>query len=147
MIIRTTRSRAGFLLDALLTLIGWVAFIYLFGTGILAILRGAAGGPEASLVPTFLPTLGTLSTYAAIALINAAILVGWAVYNHRRFAGLDRRKPIEPAGVQRIARSFSVTASEVIRLRAAKAVTVHHDPSGGLSASFLEHAACRHANV
>jgi len=145
MIIRTTRSRAGFLLDALLTLIGWVAFIYLFGTGILAILRGAAGGPEASLVPTFLPTLGTLSAYAAIALFNAAILVAWAVYNHRRFAGLDRRKAIDAVSLAKMARSFSVTVSEVIRLRTAKVVTVHHHPSGDISATFLEHTAGRTA--
>lgn len=147
MIINTSRSRAGLLFDAFLTLIGWMAFLYLFGTGILAILRGAADGPQASLVPTFLPTLGTLSTYAVIALVNAGILVGWAVYNQRRFAGLDRRKPIESAGITQIARSFSVTVSEVSRLRAAKAVTVHHDAGGGLNAFFLQDDARRQVNV
>jgi len=141
MIITTSRSRVGFLLDALLTIIGWLAFIYLFGTGILAILRGAAGGPEASLVPTFLPTIGTLSTYVIIALVNAAILICWAAYNHWRFAGLDRRRPINLAGVAQMARSFSVTVDEVSRFRTAKVLTVHHTAKGDISASFFEHKA------
>ena len=46
MIITTRRSRAGYLFDLLLTAGGWFAFVYLFGAGILAILRGAAGGPR-----------------------------------------------------------------------------------------------------
>ena len=40
MIITTRRSRAGYLFDLLLTAGGWFAFVYLFGAGILAILRG-----------------------------------------------------------------------------------------------------------
>lgn len=147
MIIRTSRSRVGLLLDAILTLIGWAAFVTLFGTGILAILRGAAGGPDASLVPTFLPTLGTLSTYAAIALFNAAILVGWAVYNHRRFAGLDRRKPIDPVSVAQTARSFSLTMTEVNELKSAKVVTVYHHPRGDISGLFLSPSSRRMSAV
>src|SRR5690606_26724126 len=99
MIISTSRSRVGTFLDALLTVIGWIVFIYLFGRGILGILRNAAGGPEASLMPTFLPTLGTVSTYAIIALINAAIFISWALYNYWRFEGVERRKPVDLVNV------------------------------------------------
>lgn len=141
MIISTSRSRTGSFFDALLTVIGWIAFIYLFGAGIVAILRNAAGGPEASLLPTFLPTLGTLSTYAIIALVNAAIFLCWALYNYWRFKGLDRRKPITLINVAQMARSFSVTVDEVSRLRAAKVLTVHHNEKGDISASFFEHKA------
>ena len=37
MIITTQRSRAGYLFDLLLTAVGWFAFVYLFGSGIVAI--------------------------------------------------------------------------------------------------------------
>ena len=136
MIISTSRSSVGFFFDVLLTVIGWIAFVYLFGAGILAILHGAAEGPEASLLPTFLPTLGTLSTYALIAAINAAILICWALYNHWRFTGLDRRKPIDAVSIVRAARSFSVTVNAVSGMRAAKILTVHHNAEGCISASI-----------
>ena len=87
MIITTRRSRAGYLFDLLLTAGGWFAFVYLFGAGILAILRGPPAGPETSLWAVFLPTANTLWGYAALALANGAALVAWALYNHRRFAG------------------------------------------------------------
>lgn len=141
MIISTSRSRVGSFFDALLTFIGWIAFIYLFGTGILAILRNATGGPEASLVPTFLPTLGTLLTYAIIVLINASIFICWALYNYWRFKGLDRRKPTNLVSEARMARSFLVTVEDVRRLRAAKVLTVHHNAKGDISASFFQHEA------
>ncbi|WP_241049193.1 poly-beta-1,6-N-acetyl-D-glucosamine biosynthesis protein PgaD, partial [Achromobacter xylosoxidans] len=120
MIITTQRSRAGYLFDLVLTAVGWFAFVYLFGAGILAILRGAAGGPQAPLWPTFLPTLHTLLGYALLALINATVLVAWAVYNHLRFAGKDRRQAIKPLDDQRLAASFAVTPRQLAQLRAAR---------------------------
>lgn len=138
MIISTSRTLPGFLFDALLTAVGWMAFIYLFGAGILAILRGAAQGPQASLLPTFLPTLGTLSTYAIVFVINAVILICWALYNNFRFKGFDRRKPIDAISTVRVARSFSVTLDEVNSLRSAQVLTVHHNAQGGISASLFD---------
>ncbi|CAB3685821.1 poly-beta-1,6-N-acetyl-D-glucosamine biosynthesis protein PgaD [Achromobacter pestifer] len=132
MIITTQRSRAGYLFDLVLTAVGWFAFVYLFGSGIVAILRGVAGGPEASLWPVFLPTVRTLWAYALLALINAAILVGWAVYNHRRFGGKDRRKPIKPLSDRRLAMSFGVTAAQLEQLRGARISIIHHGEDGGI---------------
>lgn len=130
MIITTQRSRAGYLFDLVLTAIGWFAFVYLFGSGVVAILRGAAGGPEASLWPVFLPTVHTLWGYALLALINAAVLVGWAVYNHRRFGGKDRRKPGKPLSDHRLAMSFAVTSAQLAQLRAARVSIIHHSADG-----------------
>jgi biofilm PGA synthesis protein PgaD len=133
MIITTQRSRAGYLFDLALTAVGWFAFVYLFGAGILAILRGAAGGPGAPLWPVFLPTMHTLWGYALLAVANAAVLVAWAVYNHRRFGGKDRRKPIRPLGDQRLARSFAVSAAQLAQLRSARVAIVHHGAAGEIN--------------
>ena len=130
MIITTQRSRAGYLFDLALTAIGWFAFVYLFGAGILAILRGAAGGPDAPLLPVFLPTVQTLWGYVLLAAVNAAALVAWAVYNHRRFGGKDRRKPIRPLSDQRLAKSFAVSAEQLAQLRAARIAVIHHGDAG-----------------
>ncbi|HWK72242.1 MAG TPA: poly-beta-1,6-N-acetyl-D-glucosamine biosynthesis protein PgaD [Burkholderiaceae bacterium] len=132
MIITTTRSRAGLLFDAILTIIGWAGFLYLFGTGILAIVHGAEQGPQSPLLLPFLPTLATLSDYAALAALNAAILVSWALYNHWRFKGLDRRKPLQAVGIGHLARSFALTPQEVDGLGATKIATIHHDAQGGI---------------
>lgn len=133
MIITTQRSRAGYLFDLILTAVGWFAFVYLFGAGILAILRGAAGGPAAPLLPVFLPTMHTLWGYALLAAANAAVLVAWAVYNHRRFAGKDRRKPIRPLSDQRLAKSFAVSATQLAQLRSARIAIVHHAAGGEIN--------------
>ncbi|CAB3898116.1 MULTISPECIES: poly-beta-1,6-N-acetyl-D-glucosamine biosynthesis protein PgaD [Achromobacter] len=133
MIITTQRSRAGYLFDLVLTAIGWFAFVYLFGAGILAILRAAAGGPDVSLWPVFLPTVHTLWGYALLALINAGVLVGWAVYNHRKFAGKDRRKPIKPVGDRRVAASFAISPAQLMQVRSAHTCVVHHGAAGDIT--------------
>ncbi|WP_445658655.1 poly-beta-1,6-N-acetyl-D-glucosamine biosynthesis protein PgaD [Achromobacter sp. NCFB-sbj8-Ac1-l] len=130
MIITTQRSRAGYLFDLLLTAVGWLAFVYLFGSGIAAILRGAAGGPQLPLWPTFLPTLHTLGSYALLALANAAVLVAWAVYNHLRFRGKDRRQPIDALGDHQLALSFAVTPQQLAQLRGARVAVIHHSGDG-----------------
>ncbi|MFY0479087.1 poly-beta-1,6-N-acetyl-D-glucosamine biosynthesis protein PgaD [Achromobacter marplatensis] len=132
MIITTQRSRAGYLVDLLLTAVGWFAFVYLFGSGIVAILRAAAGGPDVALWPVFLPTVRTLWGYGLLAVANAAILVAWAVYNHRRFGGKDRRKSIRPLSDHRLALSFAVTATQLAELRAAQVSIIHHGPDGDI---------------
>ncbi|MBO9328194.1 poly-beta-1,6-N-acetyl-D-glucosamine biosynthesis protein PgaD [Achromobacter sp. HZ01] len=132
MIITTQRSRAGYLFDLVLTALGWFAFVYLFGAGILAILRDAQG-PGLSPLPAFVPTLRTLSGYALLALANAALLVAWAVYNHRRFAGKDRRKPIKPLGDRRLAMSFGLTPAQLAELRASRTAVIHHGPDGRIT--------------
>jgi len=133
MIITTQRSRAGYLFDLVLTAFGWFAFVYLFGAGILAILRDAATGPALSPWPAFVPTLRTLSGYALLALTNAAVLVAWAVYNHRRFAGKDRRKPIEPLSDRRLTASFALTPAQLSHLRSARSAVIHHGADGEIS--------------
>ncbi|MFD4841025.1 poly-beta-1,6-N-acetyl-D-glucosamine biosynthesis protein PgaD [Achromobacter sp. NPDC058515] len=143
MIITTQRSRAGYLFDLALTAIGWFAFVYLFGAGILAILRGAAGGPGASLWPVFLPTMHTLWGYALLAVANAAVLGAWAVYNHRRFAGKDRRKPIKPLNDERLAKSFSVSAAQLAQLRSARVAVVHHGAQGEINGIEYRHPRLR----
>lgn len=133
MIITTQRSRAGYLFDLILTAVGWFAFVYLFGAGILAILRAAAGGPGVSLWPVFLPTMHTLWGYALLALINAGVLVAWAIYNHRRFAGRDRRKPIKPVGDRRLAASFAISPAQLTQVRSAHICIIHHGAAGDIT--------------
>ena len=133
MIITTQRSRAGYVFDLVLTGIGWFAFVYLFGAGILAILTDAAQGPGLSPWPAFVPTLRTLSGYALLAAANAVVLVAWAIYNHRRFSGKDRRKPIKPLSDRRLALSFALTPAQLSRLRSTRCAVIHHGAEGEIT--------------
>ena len=133
MIIRTSRSRLHTVVDVLLTAIAWIAFIYLFGTSLVEILRGyREGGPDLSRIDRFLPTLGTLSVYALVALVNAAILMTWALYNAFRFRGKDRRQPSAPLTDAQLALSFGLAPQERAGSAAAKSMTIHHGKEGDI---------------
>lgn len=133
MIIYTPRSRVGYLLDVVLTLIAWIAFFYLLAGGILAILEGRLRGPDVPFWGAFLPTIGTLSSYVLVAAINAAILVGWAVYNHWRFGGVDRRKSPPPVRIAQLAHSFMLVPNTIREACAAKIMVIHHDEAGRIT--------------
>uniref|UniRef100_UPI00333E4951 poly-beta-1,6-N-acetyl-D-glucosamine biosynthesis protein PgaD n=1 Tax=Castellaniella defragrans TaxID=75697 RepID=UPI00333E4951 len=131
MIISTGRSAAGFLLDMFLTVLGWAGLVYLlFGGWAVAIMQGSDHDSRESVWSIFLPTAGTLTIYALIAAASAAILIIWSSYNHWRFAGLDRRKPMTPIGATELAASFSLAPDDVMDLNAMKAATIHHDENG-----------------
>ena len=78
----------------------------------------------------FLPTANTLWGYAALALANGAALVAWALYNHRRFAGKDRRRRAAAVGDAQLARSFTVAPAQLQQLRRARVAVIHHGDGG-----------------
>ena len=69
-----------------------------------------------------------------LALLNAAVLVLWAAYNHLRFGGKDRRQPIAPLDDHRLALSFAVTPRQITQLRAARVTIIHHGGDGEIQA-------------
>ena len=133
MIIRTSRSRLHTFVDVVLTAIAWIAFIYLFGTSLVEILRGyREGGPDIPPIERFLPTMGTLGIYALVALVNAAILIAWAMYNAARFRGKDRRHPPAALSNAQLAQSFGLPLQQRADSAAAKSMTIHHGKDGDI---------------
>ncbi|MDO9435211.1 poly-beta-1,6-N-acetyl-D-glucosamine biosynthesis protein PgaD [Hydrogenophaga sp.] len=133
MIIRTSRSRLHTFVDAVLTAIAWILFIYLFGSSLIDILSGyREGGPDLSRVERFLPTVGTLGIYALVALVNAAVLLTWALYNAHRFRGVDRRKPPAPLTDVQLAQSFGLPPEQRAESATAKSMTIHHGKDGNI---------------
>jgi biofilm PGA synthesis protein PgaD len=130
MIITTTRSPVAAFIDTLLTALAWLFFIYLLGSGMLAILTGARSAPDLSPLARVLPSMGTLSIYVAVAVVNALVLLLWARYNAVRYGGMDRRSPSEHLDDVRLARSFGVDIVQRMRSARSKAMTVHHTDEG-----------------
>ncbi|MBO4121747.1 poly-beta-1,6-N-acetyl-D-glucosamine biosynthesis protein PgaD [Cupriavidus gilardii] len=133
MIIRTKRTRVGWLIDALLTALAWIGFGYLCVTGLLAVLRHANAGPDVPFWSALLPTAGTLSIYVVVGLFNGVVLLTWALYNQYRFSGLDRRKPIPALRDDELARSFKVSGEQLRALQKAKVAVVDHEGDGTIA--------------
>jgi len=132
MIIATKRSRFRYFFDILLTTLGWVVFFFLFASGILAVLRGERNdGPEVPLVPPLLlPSVSTVLGYGVVMVLFAALLIGWAKYNQRRFAGVDRRRPPPPLSQMQLCDSFGISHAQLDHTQEAQVMIVHHDDDG-----------------
>lgn len=131
MIIKTTRSRLASFVDAVLTALAWIAFAYLFGEALWDIMsRQREGGPGMESLRSALPTLGTLSLYAIVALVNAAILLAWARYNAYRFRGVDRRQALPPLSDAQLAESFGLPLEQRVSAAGARSMTIHHCKDG-----------------
>ncbi|QHE87503.1 poly-beta-1,6-N-acetyl-D-glucosamine biosynthesis protein PgaD [Hydrogenophaga sp. BPS33] len=131
MIIKTSRSRLASFIDAVLTAIAWIAFSYLFGASLLNVLSGQReGGPDMTALTRLLPTMGTLSIYVVVALINAAILLTWARYNAYRFRGVDRRQASLPLNDAQLADRFGLSLKRRLSAAGARSMTIHHCKDG-----------------
>lgn len=140
MIVRTKRTRLGWLIDALLTALAWIGFGYLCVTGLQAVLRHANAGPDVPFWSALLPTAGTLSIYVVVGLFNGVVLLTWALYNQYRFSGLDRRKPIPALRDDELARSFNVSGQQLSALQRAKVAVVDHEGDGTIADVHLPQA-------
>ncbi|MGY8526084.1 poly-beta-1,6-N-acetyl-D-glucosamine biosynthesis protein PgaD [Paracidovorax citrulli] len=134
LIIHSPRSRPGWLLDALLTVLAWAGFVYLCATGLHAVLaHGQAQGPGVPFWEAMLPTMGTLTVYAVVALVNGVALLGWAVYNQYRFAGMDRRRSMPALRRDELAGSFGISPQRLDALQRAKVAVVAHEEDGAIA--------------
>lgn len=124
-----TRSLLARVVDLVLTIIAWILFVILLYRGVVDSGTGPESGPR-PIVPDALSTLDTLTLYVIVALINAAILIGWALYNQMRFRGRDRRQPIGVLSDRKLAESFKVKISSLEELRASRFAVVFHDEGG-----------------
>lgn len=133
LIVRTERSRLGWLFDALLTALAWIGFAWLCASGIRAVLEAANSGPGVPALSALLPTMDTLTVYVVVAVINGIVLLAWARYNQYRFSGLDRRRALPALANEELARSFGVSAQRLEAMQVAKVVVVEHQEDGGIS--------------
>lgn len=123
-------------IDALLTLLAWCGFIWLFAIGLWSILHHAPySGPR-----PLTSGLNTLSLYLAIAAFNALVLIGWAKYNQMRFRTerRSRRPGLKPVEV---AQSFAISPRDVALLSSHDVLRVSHDRDGQITHVDAGHVA------
>ncbi len=128
------------LLDLVLSALMWLLYIYLIQDGIaelIGLIRDTFAwgfsGAERPHLPTLSRFGGTLRTYGAVILANAALLVAWALYNRLRFAGTDRRQAVKPVEVADLAAFYGLPAAQIESWQKARILTMRHAPDGTLT--------------
>jgi biofilm PGA synthesis protein PgaD len=121
---------------ALLSTIGWLVWLYLFGPllSALAWMFGYKRFNEYVLNNTS-HAMHTLMIYAIIIGAAGLAFVLWATYNLFRFRGRSRRAATEPATLAEVARTYDVSEALVAQIRRTKVQRVHHDEHGKITTS------------
>ncbi|MCG6577379.1 poly-beta-1,6-N-acetyl-D-glucosamine biosynthesis protein PgaD [Pseudomonas sp. AF32] len=130
-IIRTRQRPFLVVIDVCFTVLAWIGLLYLLITGLWPLFDSQAG-PR--LGGAWLETLGTLQIYGWVALVNAAILIGWARYQQRksgRFA--QRRLPAPVVGDQDLSNSFKLCDERLGTLRQPGSKVIHNNQDGEIS--------------
>ncbi len=81
----------------------------------------------------FTGIFATLQSYVLVIIMNAAILVIWALYNRIRFRGRERRKFSPAVTLRDLARLHDVPVSDVAAWQLARILVIHHDGAGKLA--------------
>ncbi|WP_339533059.1 poly-beta-1,6-N-acetyl-D-glucosamine biosynthesis protein PgaD [Pseudomonas mucidolens] len=129
-LIRTSQRPVMRAIDIVLTLLAWAGLIVLLVRGLVPMLD-THGGPRID-APIF-AALHTLQIYLWIALVNAALLIGWARYQQRRgkhFA--QRRSAAKALSDQRLSDSFNLGEGDLEQLRRPGVLVIHNDHEGGV---------------
>jgi biofilm PGA synthesis protein PgaD len=123
----------------------WLAFLYLIkdafidlyllGTETFGWVFLHADPPD---LPTFFGFLSTLSLYGLIAILNGAILMGWAFYNQVRFRGRETRHAIAAVSPADLGKLYGVSAEQVVEWQSLPAVVIRHDADGTVLAVVPE---------
>jgi biofilm PGA synthesis protein PgaD len=109
-----------FLWLPLVTLLAWLFFGYQFQFHMIT-LRGYEGFMDLLLV------------YALVIIAMGGALIVWALYNHYRFRGVDRRRPPSPPSDIQLGELLHLPPEVFAEWRQHAIVTVHHDDHGGIA--------------
>lgn len=134
MVIRTQRSKLRYVLDVVLTLLAWLAFVYLFAQGIWAVGTGRMEGLDMPFISRARPSMGTLSTYALAMLLQGLLLVLWALYNWGRFGSKQRRNADIAVSDESLTHLYGIDPSTLQRLRIQPVSVIYHTPDGSIAA-------------
>lgn len=133
MVIRSERGHGRVVLDAFLTTLAWIAFIYLFGQGLWLVTTQRANGLEMPWFSHIVPTLSDLSVYLLAMAIQASILLIWARYNYWRFRGKQRRAPLIALPENQLQNDYGVHPQRLQALRTLPISVIHHAHDGSIT--------------
>lgn len=130
--VNTSCSRGTLAIDAALTAIGWLGFLYLLGQGVLTLVNRPGHTLNHSLMTAMLPIVLTLLIYVTIAAFNALLLVVWATYcrSHSRSV---RRQATSALDDNTLAAHFSLSRHELHQVQDSRVTIIHLSDGGGIT--------------
>lgn len=129
LLIRTERRWLPRTIDCVLTLLAWVAFIYLFLNGFISVLQHKPSAQEHRHFGLLFATVSTLASYLIIGLVNALVLMTWAKYNQVR-RRVERRSRIPALTCEQMRDSFRLPEELQQLLRTHQICSIHNDDEG-----------------
>ena len=130
-IIRTRQRPFLVVVDVFFTVLAWIGLLYLLVRGLLPLVGSHEGGPRIDV--SLLDALSTLEIYLWVALVNAALLIGWARYRQLRSRKYPPRLPAPVVDDQRLSETFNLSEDNFTRIRLPGTMVVHNDEEGGIS--------------
>lgn len=130
LIITTRRSPLGFMLDASLTAIGWVGFMYLFTEGVAREVYASHLANTVSPSSQLLSTADTLGLYLLVACINAILVALWGHYRKQLSQCLAPRAAPRAIGMDTRASQFHLSDYQLHEFENSRVIVVHHLDDG-----------------
>jgi len=90
------------------------------------------GQPEPEQLSRAIALLGTLGSYVVVIVINAALLLAWAIYNQSRFRGHERRRQARPVSLEDLSRMYGFPTPVIAEWQAAPILVARLGDDGGL---------------
>lgn len=116
--------------DGIATVVMWLLYIALINAAIVGVMDLARGQLTTLEGMRVLAVMPTLREYGIVIGLNAALLIGWALYNYFRFRGADRRRGLRPVAPEVVARHFGADDALAQRMAQARIGVLHLDPDG-----------------
>lgn len=134
MIIKTKRPASIFVLDAAITALAWIAFVYQFTKGVVFLVSEHAGTPLSNFLGVALsPRMATLIVCITVCLVNAALVYFWACWQKRRRARLYAHRDNDELAADVLASHFSLSPQQLDNVRDSRVTVVYHSPAGGIT--------------
>lgn len=134
MIIKTRRPASIFFLDAAITTLAWIAFVYQFTKGVVFLVSERSGTPLSNFLGVALtPTMVTLIACVTVCLINAALVYFWARWRKTRRSTASGRLGSAELPAHVLADHFSLSAQQLDNVRDSRVTVVYHSPAGGIT--------------
>jgi biofilm PGA synthesis protein PgaD len=115
--------------DVVLTAALWALYVWL-NRDLLFVLRDipgwVAGGGVTPAIRQAIALAETLGTYSSIVVVNALMIVGWALYNQLRFRGKERRRFSQAVSPAELAERYGRSADEIRAWQEARILVIYH---------------------
>ncbi|HYL31546.1 MAG TPA: poly-beta-1,6-N-acetyl-D-glucosamine biosynthesis protein PgaD [Stellaceae bacterium] len=122
--------------DGVITALVWLFYLWLISDAFVFIwhifLWLFWASPEPKQFSHAVAVLHTLGLDAVVIGINAALLIGWALYNQVRFRGRERRKPVPAVSPKDLAEMYGFPVSAIKAWQAASIVRARLAENGRL---------------